>query len=85
MLNAIILSGPDVLNAIVIFALLFVLDFVWALYTRAIQADHAGMASGTAAFIFLLNGLATVSYVAEPWLLGFAMAGAFAGTYAAMK
>lgn len=73
------------MKALGIFAALFALDFVWALYTKAITAGHTLRASFTAAGIITLSGTAAIGYTSDPWMLLPAMAGAFCGTYAAIK
>lgn len=74
-----------VVSGLLVFALLFCLDFGYAFYTAAVTRDHVWSAAVTAAFIYLLTGVATLSYVHEPWLLAPAMAGAFTGTITAMR
>lgn len=68
-----------------VFAAMFVLDFVWARYTAAITARWALCAGFHAITITAINGAATISYVANPWLLIPAIAGAFLGTVVAVK
>ena len=69
----------------IVFASMFVLDFVWTHYTKAIQNHLPFPAASWAVAITGLNGLAQIGYVADPWLLIPAAAGAFGGTYSAMK
>lgn len=73
------------LTAVGVFAALFVLDFVWAKYTQAMTSKRALGASCYASAIILLSGFAAVSYTANPMMLIPAMAGAFAGTFTAVR
>lgn len=64
-----------------VFLLMVALDFVWARYTLAIQRRAHVCAAATAGVIFLLNGVVTVAYVGDYWVLLPAIAGAVVGTY----
>ena len=70
---------------LLVFAAMFALDFVWTFYTRAIQRHAALAAANWAVGITLFNGGVTIGYVDNPWLLVPALAGAFTGTFSAMK
>jgi hypothetical protein len=70
---------------LVMFTILFALDFVYAKWTQTITAGHATPAAGWAALCYALTGLATVQYVADPWLLIPAVLGCMCGTFAAVK
>lgn len=72
-------------TALVVFAALFALDFVWARYTNAITAQRELAASLYAAALIILSGIAAVVYTTEPLMLVPAALGAFAGTYVAVK
>lgn len=72
-------------KALGVFALLFVLDFVWAAYTRATVDRRPVAASHLALLIYLLGGLATLGWMNDPWLLAPACAGAWLGTYASVR
>ena len=72
-------------SAACMFAMVFALDYVWAGYTKSVASDRALLASGYSALIFLIGGLSTIGYVANPWLLIPAIAGGVSGTYCAMK
>jgi hypothetical protein len=72
-------------KAVVVFTLAFALDFVWIFYTKAVQRHVALAASFWAATIIVFNGITQIGYVTEHWLLVPATAGAFIGTYIAMK
>jgi hypothetical protein len=56
------------LEAIGIFALMTLTDFVWAISIKAISHDKALVGSLTAAMLVVLNGIATISYVHKPLL-----------------
>lgn len=73
------------IEACTTFILMAALDFVWAHYTRAIQARAAALAGGLSALIFLLNGAVTLAYVKDPWMLIPAVFGAALGTYLGTK
>lgn len=68
-----------------VFAILFALDWIYAKYTKAVGSGHPAMAGVLAAGIISLTGIATVSYVADHWLLIPAALGAFCGTWVAMR
>jgi hypothetical protein len=76
---------PDYLEWAAVFAAMFALDFFWARYTAAVTDKAAAKAAGWAAFIILVSGFVTTSYVHDHWLLIPAAFGAFAGTYAAIR
>jgi len=64
---------------------LFVLDLIWAVYTKHIIGKSPWLASFWSSIIILLNGTITVAYVGRPWLLIPAALGAFIGTFVAVK
>lgn len=74
-----------ILKCLAAFFALFALDFVWAIYTKAITANRAVYASVTAMALIGLSGTAAIVYTSDPWMLIPAMAGAFFGTFAAIK
>lgn len=57
------------------------LDFVWARYVISLTKKHAVVGSTYAAAIMLLNGVVTLTYVSDPWMILPAAAGAFIGTF----
>jgi hypothetical protein len=57
------------------------LDFVWARYTINLIKKNPAKSGGYAATIMLLNGIVTLTYVHDPWMILPAAAGAFVGTY----
>jgi len=71
--------------ALVVFAAMFALDFVFAFYTKAIQRRAVFAASWWAVAVLACNGTVQIGYIAEHWLLIPAAVGAFGGTYSAMK
>lgn len=73
------------IEAIAVFAAMAALDYVWAYYTRAIQAHAALSAASWAVGITVLSGIAQFGYIHNPWLLIPAAAGAFVGTFAAIR
>lgn len=77
-------SGGVVTTALLVFILMFALDYVWADYVHAIGDSKALRASALSALLILLSGSVTIAYVENPWMLIPTVAGAFAGTYAAV-
>lgn len=71
-------------EAAIVFVLMCALDFVWALYVKAIAADRAGAGAGLSGAIVLLNGVVTIMYVDDPWMLIPTVAGAMVGTWLAI-
>ena len=66
------------------FAVMFVLDVVFALYTGAV-VDRAVLAASTwAGLITLCNGALVLAVVKRGWTILSAAAGAFAGTAVAV-
>jgi uncharacterized membrane protein YfcA len=57
------------------------LDFVWARYTLNLVKKYHATSGGYAATIMLLNGVVTLTYVHDPWMILPAAVGAFVGTY----
>lgn len=57
------------------------LDFVWARYVLTLTKKYHAVSGGYAAAIMLLNGVVTLTYVHDPWMILPAAAGAFVGTY----
>lgn len=64
---------------------MFVLDFVWAYYTKAIADNKPLPASVTAVVIILLSGSVVIAYTSNPWLLIPVSFGAFGGTWASVE
>lgn len=73
------------MKALYVFAAMALLDFVWARYTAAVTAKGAFKSAGYAATILFLNGSVVLGYASDPWMLLPAGAGAFVGTYFAVK
>jgi hypothetical protein len=68
------------LHYLAVFLAMIVTDFVWAQYTRAV-ADHRINKGGLMAIgIITIGAYVTTSYVANPWMLLPAAAGAYVGT-----
>jgi hypothetical protein len=57
------------------------LDYVWARYVLTLTKKRIIVGSSYAAGIMLLNGMVTLTYVSNPWMILPAAAGAFIGTY----
>jgi hypothetical protein len=62
---------------------MFALDYVWALYTKAIAAEKPMASANWAVVIIMLSGFVTTAYIHDPWLLTAAAVGAWLGTFAA--
>jgi hypothetical protein len=73
------------MKSLVIFALLFCLDFVYTRWTQAIAQRKPYVTAGWAGGCYLLTGLATLQWVNEPWLLVPAIAGCMVGSFVAVK
>lgn len=72
-------------HALGVFATMFLLDYAWAYYTRAVTAGRSLASANYATFITVLNGIGAVAFVSDPWLLIAGAAGAWAGTYSGIK
>lgn len=72
-------------QAALAFLALFVLDLVWVGYTRAMIGKDPIRAGVWAAGLLVVNAVATLMYVGNPWLIAPAALGAFCGTAVAVK
>jgi hypothetical protein len=72
-------------DCILVFLAVLAMDFVWALYAKAIQRHAVIAASSWAGAIIVFSGLSQIAYVNDPILLIPAVLGAVVGTAAAMK
>lgn len=70
-----------ILNSILAFASMFIVDFVNAIYIRHIQNDSGIQSASTSVFIFLVHSIAIIGYVGNNMLLIPAGLGAFLGTF----
>lgn len=77
--------GTMIWQSAAVFAAMFSLDYGWARYTAAITSRSAATAGAYAAAIIVLSGVTTIGYTGNPWLLIPAVAGAFAGTFTAVR
>lgn len=73
------------LKSVAIFALVCALDFVWANYTKSVTNNRVVHACFFSAMIYLLGGISTIGYVADPRLLAPAVLGGIVGTVLAMR
>lgn len=73
------------MTALGVFAVYVAIDFVWALYTKHIMAKDSTAAGLSSAAIIFLNGLGTIGFTSNHWLLIPAGLGAFAGTWLAIN
>jgi hypothetical protein len=70
---------------VLVFIAYFVLDIVWAWYTKAIAAGHALRAALWAGVIPLLVMSTTILAVDDPWLVLSAAGGGAIGTWVAVR
>lgn len=68
-----------------VFILLVVIDFAWSYYIASVKDGKAVPAAAWSAFMMALQGIAAISYVNDPRLLGAAVLGAFVGTFLGVK
>lgn len=67
------------------FACMFALDVIWVYYTKAVVAKAPLRSASWCALLTCMNALSAILYVGNPWLVVPAVAGAFAGTFLAMR
>ena len=72
------------LDYIVTFFAIFLLDVVYTYYLRCVQNNNVLGASIWSIACYLLGSLAVINYTTNHWLLLPAIAGAFCGTYVGM-
>lgn len=72
-------------SAAIVFAAMFALDYVWAFYTRAVTSGTPSAAGAWAVAIVIFNATVTLGYVQSAWMILPAAAGAFAGTFIAVR
>lgn len=68
-------------QALLVFAGMVALDFLWARYIHAASDGSAVTAAATAGLIYALSAGVTVSYMGNHLLIAPAIAGAFVGTW----
>lgn len=73
------------MKALLVFGLVFALDFVWTVYIAAVADKKPLKSAFWSTGTILLGGLAAVEYVKDPWMLIPAGLGAFAATYIAVR
>jgi hypothetical protein len=73
------------LQVFLAFGSVALLDYVWAKYTYAMTSHKPVLAGAYASAIFGLGGAAVLTYASNPWMLVPAVAGAFVGTWVAVK
>lgn len=71
------------MTALGVFVVYLAIDFVWARYTKHVMAKNAMTAGFLSAAIIFLNGLGTISFTSDHWMLIPAALGAFVGTWVA--
>ena len=70
---------------LLVFVAVFALDLVWAKYTLAVGANSAWQAGFYSMAIYVLGGSVVLGYTTNPVLLIPGVAGAFAGTFYAVR
>lgn len=73
------------MTALAVFLVTAALDAVWTWYVQGLAAKRVWQAATCAASLILLGAFNTVSIVGNPWLALPASAGAFVGTYLAVR
>lgn len=69
------------MTALGVFAAYLVIDFAWALYTKHVTANNGMTAGLLSAVIVVLNGVGTIGFTTNHWMLVPAAAGAVLGTW----
>ena len=73
------------IDYIVTFFSIFLLDIVYTYYLRCVANDNGLGASFWSVACYLLGSVAVISYTTNHWLIIPAVIGAFCGTYLGMK
>jgi uncharacterized membrane protein YfcA len=73
------------IDYIVTFFSIFLLDIVYTYYLRCVANDNAFGASSWSVACYILGSVAVISYTTNHWLVIPAVFGAFCGTYVGMK
>lgn len=68
-----------------LFCLVFLMDVIWTRLTQATVARAPGVAAAWSTSLYLLSTYAVYSVIHDLWLLIPAAAGAYLGTYVAVK
>lgn len=77
--------GAMIIEILTAFFGMMILDIAFALYVIAAAANKAHIASLWAVLILLLNGVVILAYIDNNWMLVPAGAGAYVGTFIAIK
>lgn len=73
------------LDYIIVFTAVAVLDFLWASYVVHTASKNAMKSALYAMFMYLLGPLVVLTYIENRWTLIAAALGAFVGTYYTVK
>ena len=73
------------MTALGVFLAVLAADFLWTRYIIATAEGRALVAAGYSSAIVLAGGVTTLAFVASPWYLLPASAGAFVGTWWAAR
>lgn len=69
------------INAVAVFALMLLFEFVWAKCVWSLNESSPVVAAAWSTGFYLVSTLVVLEVVGQPLLLGSAAAGAFIGTY----
>ena len=73
------------LEYVITFFAIFLLDIVYTYYLRCVAADNVLGASFWSVACYILGSVAVINYTTNHWLIIAAMSGAFCGTYVGMR
>ena len=73
------------LEIIIIAAVTFVIDILWAVYISEVAKNKPLSSAIAGSFLYMLGTLVTIAYVSNPWMILPAVIGGFFGTYFTVK
>ena len=73
------------LEVLIVFAAIFVVDIFWVRYIETISAGKRLVAANYSVLVYVLGAVAITEYVSNKWMLIPACLGAWCGTYWGMK
>ena len=74
-----------ILEALIVFALIVVVDICWVKYVSAIANGTRLVASNYSMLVYVLGAVVVTEYVSNKWMLIPACLGAWCGTYFGMR
>jgi hypothetical protein len=72
-------------QAFAVFASMFFVDIFWTLYIVAIEKRRRHLAAFYSVAIMATGAFTTISYIGNWWMIVPILAGAYAGTYTAVR